>query len=67
VKKVYHRKLVLVPRDQRKQVPKEYRLPPDIFWMRPDGKVMPVIGHGTDMMARPERYGLHVAPIDAPE
>jgi hypothetical protein len=47
---------------KREEVPAAFRMPPDIFWIRPDGKVFSIIGHGTDIKAKPERYGLHSAP-----
>jgi hypothetical protein len=37
-------------------------LPPDVFWISPEGEVIEVIGHLTEIMEAPERFGLAAAP-----
>lgn len=46
----------------KKKSPKPYEFPPDIFWISPEGKLMNVVGHVTDIKAKPEKYGFHDAP-----
>lgn len=46
----------------KKKMPKPYEFPPDIFWISPQEKLMNIIGHVTDIKAKPEKYGFHAAP-----
>jgi hypothetical protein len=41
---------------------RRFEFPPDVFWIKPNGQVMPVIGHLTAMQAKPEDFGLPAAP-----
>lgn len=42
--------------------PEDWEWPPDIFWISPEGAVIPVIGHLTAIQAQPDTFDLAAAP-----
>lgn len=40
-----------------------FEYPPDVLWINPEGKVIPVIGHVTVIQEDPDKFGLSVSPI----
>jgi hypothetical protein len=50
---------------KKEKLPKEFEFPPEIFWIKPDGKVIPVIGHLTAIQQRPKFFGFMESPTSA--
>lgn len=46
-------------------LPKAFDFPPEIFWIKPDGRVLPVIGHLTAIQQRPSLFGFKESPTSA--
>jgi hypothetical protein len=46
---------------------KNWKFPPEVFWITPDGEVRDIIGHLTAMQEDPASYGFSFPPITKSE
>jgi hypothetical protein len=47
---------------KKEKLPKGFEFPPEIFWIKPGGGVLSIIGHLSAMQGRPSTFGLATSP-----